>query len=395
MARPPLRVLCLDIEGGHGGSSRSLFQSVRWLDRERVAPEVWCRREGPVQAHYAALGVPCRVFAEMPKISSLPKLSRNLIAYSRFFADFPRSAAFRRELAEEVNARFDLVHFNHEGLFVLARWLRGRMDVPFTMHLRTNLVDTPFARWQTRTISRTIDHLVFITENERRSYHRLGGERPGTVINNIVSIPDRPVPPLPEVPADGRFKVAVIANYSWSRGTDRLVDVAEALAAMGRRDFLFVIAGDFALSRSLPGDLGRIGRRGGTLRDYAEERGLGEMFLFLGHVGEPERVLAACDVLAKPTRDANPWGRDVLEAFALARPVLSVGTWNTLVQTGETGLLQERFDGRAAAEYLVWLADNREACAVMGERARERVRQLCNGPDRAAELLAVWQSVCA
>ena len=48
-----MRVLCLDIEGGYGGSSRSLYESIRHLPKG-VTCEVWCRRAGPIQAQYRA-----------------------------------------------------------------------------------------------------------------------------------------------------------------------------------------------------------------------------------------------------------------------------------------------------------------------------------------------------
>ena len=44
------------------------------------------------------------------------------------------------------------------------------------------------------------------------------------------------------------------------------------------------------------------------------------MFVFLGHVSEPERVLAGCNVLARLSRENNPWGRDVIEALKARFP---------------------------------------------------------------------------
>jgi len=92
----PLRVLCLDIEGGHGGSSRSLVELLRHVDRAAVAPEVWCRRDGPTRARLEALGLPVRIAPDMPKVSSLPRLSRNLAVYGRFALDWARAGGFRR-----------------------------------------------------------------------------------------------------------------------------------------------------------------------------------------------------------------------------------------------------------------------------------------------------------
>ena len=262
------------------------------------------------------------------------------------------------------------------------------------MHVRTNLVDTPFARWQTRMISRVADHLVFITENEEARFRALSGNAPGTVIYNIVPGADSTMVADPRIPADGRLKIAAISNYSWQRGTDRLIDVAEELVRMGRRDVMFVVAGDVGISGSLPSQLGRIARRGGTLADYAKARDVADMFLFLGHTQAPEQVLAGCDLLAKLTRGNDPWGRDIIEAMAQGRSVLSVGTWNRFVETGVTGVLQDRFEARAMALIIAELADNRQKCRSLGDAAARRVARLCYGPDRAAELLAVWQQVC-
>lgn len=388
-------MLCLDIEGGHGGSSRSLYETLRHVDAAAVEAEVWCKRDGPIRERYATLGIPSRVTPEMPKVSALPRVSRNLIVHALFLRDFVRARDFRRTLACEVEGRFDLLHCNHESLWLLARWLRPRTGKALTMHVRTNPWDTPFARRQVRTIARSVDHVVFISENERATHRRLGAPGRGTVIHNIATLPDAEPEPHPAIPDDGRFKIASLSNTSWLRGTDRLVHVAAALAARGRRDVLFVMAGDVALGRAMPGALGSLARRGGTLKDYAMAEGVGDMILFLGHVAEPDRVLAACDALAKPTRENNPWGRDIIEAMAMGKPVFSVGDDATFVETGVTGVLQPVFDADDLADRIIALAGDREACRTLGDRGRERVARLCNGPRRAADLVAVWRQAVA
>jgi glycosyltransferase involved in cell wall biosynthesis len=389
----PLRVLCLDIEGGYGGSSRSLFESLLHMDRNAVAPEVWCRRDGPARSWYAGIGVPCRIEPAMPRVSSLPRLSRNLRAYAEFARAFFHAKPFRARLAGE-GKRFDLVHFNHEGLFLLARWLRRHLDRALTMHIRTMLAPSAFARWQARVIARVADRCAFITENEQRRMSALAGATlPGAVINNIARAPNG-VGCDPDVPQDGRLAVAVLSNYAWVRGVDRVVDIAERLAARGSRDVRFVVAGDMRLRGTLPGRLGQLAREHKTLADFARERDVGDYFLFLGHVDRPETVLAAAHALIKPSREDNPWGRDIIEALAAGRPVLAVGSYDRFVN-GETGHLLPEFDADRAAEVLLAWARDRALPARLGAAGARRVGELCNGPARAADLLGLWRNTVA
>lgn len=393
-----LRVLCVDVEGGSGGSSRSLLEVLSAIDRTQVEPEVWFRRRSGFIERYAAMGIANRLEADIPSFSTLQRLSRNLYAGGRALLRLWRARRHLAVLAAEIDARFDLVHFNHEGLFLAARWLRTRCRVPFTMHIRTMCwaYGSPSGRWQARVIARTTHERVFITENEQQSFALAAGAEPdGTVVYNIASIPKSAPEPEPRIPRDRRFKVAVLSNFAWIRGTDRLLEVARALADAGRHDVLFVVAGDMRLPRSLPGTLGEAARRGLSLPDVAQERGLADMFLFLGHVGEPERVLAGCDALIKPTRESNPWGRDILEGLAAGLPVITVGRYDRFVEHEVTGCLYERFDAAAIAQAILRLDADRALGQRLGAAGRDRMATLCNGPDRAADLVEVWRRAAA
>ena len=387
MTKDKLHVLCLDHDGGFGGSGgsgRSLYESIRHIDRDRVEIELWRRRAGPLETRYRSLDVVCRVTPTMPTYSALPRLSRNLPAGASAYFRFCRAAAFRARLLDAAG-RFDLIHFNHEGLFLLARWLRRRTDRASIMHIRTNCwaYNNPVARWQARVISATSDRRVFITANEQRNFAAAGGDPNGAVIHNISVPPDRPIAPHPAIPIDDRFRVASLSNFDLMRGTDRLLDIAHALASQGRRDVLFVVAGDMTLRR-----------RQGRFTNFADvlaADGLDDMFLFLGPVDGPEAVLAACDALIKPTRENNPWGRDIIEALAMGKPALSIGHDSTFVEDRYTGCLLAEYDPAAVAARLIEWADDRAASAALGTAGQARVAELCNGQVRAADLLSVWE----
>jgi len=385
-----MRILAIDIEGGYGGSSRSLYYSLKHMPEGAVAAEVWCRKVGPIQHAYADLGIPTRIEPGIRSIGAVAGLPNSLY-------DFVRGAAWLMgrdrgmvERLAKAAGTVDLVHFNHEGLWLLARALRRLVSVPFTMHVRKLLPSNVLARLQVSVIDRSVDRLVHISRGEQQVFARLGSRLTGTVIHNIAEHPGH-AQPHPAIPADGRFKVASTANYSWGRGVDRVLDVAKALKARGRGDIVFVFAGNLALPASLPGRLGEIGLAGGGLPDLAREAGL-DNCQFLGHVTKPEQVLAACDALIKAARKDFPWGRDILEAMRAARPVITTGTDPTFVETGLTGQLMPQFDTETCAETLERWADDRALAARLGREAQTRVAALCDGPTQAKALLDVWQT---
>ena len=120
-----------------------------------------------------------------------------------------------------------------------------------------------------------------------------------------------------------------------------------------------------------------------------------DVMLFLGHVAEPERVLAASHALLRLSRGDDPWGRDVIEALAAGLPVIATGRYDRFVETGVTGMLLSRYSAADAAEAVIALADDRAKALALGAAGRARALSLCDGRARAAELLAVWQAAAS
>lgn len=385
-----MRVLALDMEGGYGGSSRSLYYSLKNLPAGQAQVEVWCRKAGPIQDAYAQIGVPTRIEPNLRTFGAVTKVPHSLYDFARgAWRTLVADDGFMDRLAEAAK-RVDLVHFNHEGLWLQAWALRRRSSIPLTMHVRKLLPHNWPARLQVAAISNSIDRLVYITEGEQAVFRDLGVRQAGQVIYNVAEPMAEPVA-HPDIPQDDRFKVASIANYSWGRGVDRVVGVAEALRKIGRTDILFVFAGNLTLPAGLPGELGVLGKIGGGVKELAERRGVAEQCLFLGHVTNPGAVLAGTHALIKTARKDLPWGRDILEAMRAGRPVVTTGTTTTFVTSGETGLLMPELDADTAARTLAAWADDRAELGRLAANARERIARLCDGPSRAADLLDVWR----
>ena len=81
------KILCIDHEGGFGGSSRSLFyliQNIIKID-SNIIFEVWCKKRGPIQEMYKRIGVKCRVKEDIRIYSTLYRFSRNVYGFCLTF----------------------------------------------------------------------------------------------------------------------------------------------------------------------------------------------------------------------------------------------------------------------------------------------------------------------
>ncbi len=87
------------------------------------------------------------------------------------------------------------------------------------------------------------------------------------------------------------------------------------------------------------------------LRRLARDLGVAERVRFLGWRRDVPALLAACDLLACPSRH-EPLGNVVLEAWAQGRPVVAAAAQgpSALISEGETGLLVPKDHAEALAE---------------------------------------------
>ncbi|MEE2996010.1 MAG: glycosyltransferase family 4 protein [Pseudomonadota bacterium] len=391
--RDKTRVLCIDHEGGRGGSSKSLFESIEVVDRTRLEVSVWCRRESHLTKAYEARGVATRVVADWPRFTPLDRFAPSVFSLMISAFRFTRFAGGHRALLEEIGQRFDVVHLNHETLFPLAWLIRRHSTIPISMHIRTVQFDTALSRWQTRMIVRLVDFLYFISANEQRNFRNRGGrETRQIVLTNIVN-PVLNSEPLTTLPPSSNLLVSSIGNFSLENGTDRLIELAQTLQAWNRTDIHFVVAGQMRLPRQMRRQLPLQANAAETLSALAEGLGLSCYFTFLGHISNPQSVLDVTQIGIKLNRLGSNWGRDVLEALVSGVPILAVGQDKTFVRPGETGLLFVDYDPEHICEALVYLKDNPTELERLTERAKACAQEINNPAHHGATLTAQWQKL--
>lgn len=387
-------ILYLDVEGGWGGSSRSLYYLIESLDRTVYQPIVLLRKSGPVQLRYQTLGVPCLVVDDLAAFR--PAERKNLFSFLLFIWRFRRWPRLRKQL-RHLALKYDvqILHVNHESLALVGNRVANLLSIPWIGHVRTQLTPSFSSRFVYRLMARSAAHIVFIVDPVRDHFRLLVGRDFKTtktsVVFNIMPLAGSAPPPLPQLqePSD-RYRVLSLTNFSPDRGVDRILDVAKELKKRGDYRFVFYLCGKPAHSGPI---FGRPSPYWAELCTRVRDEQLADIVVFPGHVAEPERALATCDALIKLTRKSNPWGRDILEALGAGLPIITLGNFDLFVENGVNGFAIPEFDSSLIADYLVFLLEHPERRAKITETNLEKARHLFDGPSRAKDIMLLYNQV--
>lgn len=360
-----IKTLHIDIEGGFGGSSRSLFELVSRLDRDRFDPLIIHRAKGPVEDRYRSIGIPTIHVPEI--VSYAPRKHKSL---KNLIATMPRilkmGRAVRQIASIAKDHQIDLIHLNYEGLFLMAGPLKKQTNLPLVGHSRTEIPDNCWGAWEARSLARSVSHMFFISEQEEARFrkHVPTSDCPGDVIWNIAA-PPATEPKFPDDP------VAVyLGNVDHVKGADRLIDIAASLEKLGAPKNLSIAI--YGSARNNPEYYQELVRR-------IETEKISHRVQFMGFTDQPDKVISSALALIRPSRWNDPWGRDVIEACRQGLPTLATGSFQGVIEPGKTGFLYDPFSADAMAADLIRLATDQAYWESLSQAAREKGQEKFSG----------------
>ncbi len=366
----PARILFVHSSDELYGSDAVLLELVRRLDRTRFTPLVALPTDlpysGGLSTELACLGVHCQ------HLDMAVLRRRYLSAYGlpRFLWRLVRGS---RQLGRLIQCEgVDLVHCNTAAVWsgALAAKLSG---CPLIWHIHEIITHPPLMRkviaWLVTLLA---DSVVTISGAVR---DHLLADRP-TAAAKIVVIPDAVDTHRFHPQVDGtllRQELGLGADdvlvgcvgrlHTW-KGQDLLVEAARHVVAQ-MPNVHFAIVGDIVPGQPKP-------------RQIVEQRiqrwNLGANVHLLGFRREMPQVMAALDILALPSTLPEPFGVVLLEAMAMAVPVVAAAHGGALeiVVDDETGLLVPPGDAKTLADAIGQLAISPAARWRMGAAGRRR-----------------------
>ncbi len=330
-----------------GGAEASLIELIRRLNR-KICVSVVLPADGELRICCEQAGLEVRI---VPWPESLAKIGessmvRSLLRISTVFHVMKTIRALRACL-REMNA--DLVITNGLKAHMLGA-LACRSERLLLWYLREGLERRGKTAALLKILWKHSSGGIAISDYVKRSWRRVTGEKPITVIYNIVeqaAFADAPCPPDLKKEM-GEIWFCVIGALTPIKGQDVFIEAASRLRLPQAR---FLIAGtNFYESESREFE--------DSLRELVKRLALTEQVSFLGFRKDVTSLLKVTDVLVQPNRGPEGLGRAVLEAMAAGVPVVTPDRWGPaeIVQQAGSGLMFEAGNTEQLARQMLRLA---------------------------------------
>jgi glycosyltransferase involved in cell wall biosynthesis len=383
--------------GGVGGAPVSLLKLLAALDHTEFDPRVIFTERGEVLDYARNLGVSADVVPTGGAFfySAHARLTARSVA--RFVRTFPGSVQSARHALRGRPP--DLVHLNTSVLLAWGAAAR-RERLPVVWVVREVLGPNPWLRrWHARYIARHARRVVAISDAVATC---LSGRVDR--VDNAVDLDEFRLDLLDErhairselgVPPETQV-VMLVGSVQRPKGHWLMLD---ALPFLPPRAELVLVTGGVEPEEYIQQPRGRVKRALGLPLDNldafmreARQRGLADRISVTGYRRDVARAIAAADVVVFPSLEPEGFGRPIIEAMALERPVVAtdVGPSRDLLGIGTGRLVPP--DATALASAVGDLLAAPEMRQHMGRTGRARVEAHYGLARQVADMSAVYRT---
>lgn len=359
------RVLFLDHSSQMSGAEQMLLVIV---DRYRESSAVRLFEDGPLRGRLEALGVRTHLPSKSADFSAIKRDRSLLLA-------LPMAGALVRVILDIVQCgrAYDVLYANSEKAFVLGAVAAAIARRPLIWHLHDILAPAHFGYTNRKLVVALANafatRVIVPSRAAAQAFIASGGrpDRVRLVVNGLVldqsdlgsDDDNRRALGLPE-----GFLFGVFSRLCPWKGQHVAIECLVHLPGACCVIVGAALFGEHAYAEEL--------------RRLACRLGVAERVIFLGHRDDVPRVMRAVDVVVHPSVAPEPFGRTIVEAMLVARPVISTRTGATpeTVLDDETGLLVEPDRPVELARALDRLRTNPALAQKLTETARRRAQDL-------------------
>jgi len=360
----PARVLYLHHTSGFGGLEKNLVYLLRGLDRERFHPLILLPSTGKLHRELKNLGVQVRL-GDVQWIRRTWN-PRTLVNYLRSLRE---GAASLAALIESEGVA--LVHTSSYTAQLYGGVAGRRAGVPVLWHVHDILKMDALNRRLLRFNARHATAIIAVSEAVRKHLveHGVAASQCVTVYNGVDLAEHSPKTDGEAfrrewgIPATA-FVAGIVGRLAPFKGHRVFLEAAGRIASENP-ETKFVVIGDALFGED---------RYKQDLLKQAHDWGLHDRVLFTGFRDDIASVMASLDVVVFPSLIPESFGRVLIEAMALGKPVIAttLGAPAEIVVEGETGFLVRPDDVNRLAEHIRFLMTHADLRRQMGLAARRR-----------------------
>ncbi len=356
-----------NVDGTIGGSFFSLLFLVTGLDRARFEPIVVFAAPNSLLPRFHEAGIQTHVIPLAPSIR-LPGLARLIAKALNFMRGWVQEPARLAGILKRE--RIDLLHLNNSitrnhPWMIAAR----RAGIPCITHER-GINDT--FRPRERRLARSLDAVICISSAVRANFidHDLAHLPLVTIYNGLDPAQMRVTRDVVavraelDVPANARL-IGIVGNIKPWKGQEV---VLRAMGLLRERfpELVCVLIGDTSPHEVSYRD---------QMFELARELGIEAQVRITGFRSDVANYVNALEIQIHASVSPEPFGRVLLEAMALSKPLAASngGAVPEIVQEKQTGLLFKPGDPRALADALAYLLEDPARAAAMGAAGRARL----------------------
>ena len=105
------------------------------------------------------------------------------------------------------------------------------------------------------------------------------------------------------------------------------------------------------------------------------------------------KEISTWDIYVRPDYTGHPWGRDIIEAMAMKKPIVATGSSEFFVENGKTGFLAPPRNPQIMAEKVIELIENEEIRRDFGERGYKKIKKMCDIDEYGKRIKEIYEEL--
>ena len=378
-----------------GGAERSLILLLKGMDKSRFTPVVAAFGEGIFLNAVRELSIKSYSVKLSRRVEKLTKLYREYssVGYAKSLGGISAGILSLCQLIRKQ--RIALVHTNGIKAHFLGGFAAKLCRVPLVWHVR-DFIPPGIEKDAFLLLASVMPDRIIVNSDAvgMQFSHSAKAYKKVVRIYNAVDLTEFE-PSLQGWRVREEFRipssaplVGLIAHLTPWKGHDYFLKAA-AKIGQALPEARFLIVGDVIYQTEGHETYKK------DLEVLCSDLGLGEKVIFTGFRYDIPEVIAALDVVAHASSQPEPFGRVLIEAMAMGKPVVAtnLGGVPEVVKDGETGLLVPPRDSEALAEASIKLLKDKQFASWLGANGLKHVRANFDARSHVEQIEALYKSL--